>query len=88
MAADVKRLVERMQGFYERTADFRARFKQDYTYASFGTKQASSGEVLFKKPGYMRWDYRTPAAKTFVTEVMHVPAEKVRMINNGVPEPD
>lgn len=66
MAADVKALVERMQAFYEKTQDFTARFEQQYSYAGFNRKQSSTGEVVFKKPGYMRWDYRTPAEKTFV----------------------
>src|SRR4051812_17762595 len=63
---DVRALVERVQAFYEKTSDFTARFDQLYTYASFGRKQRSSGQVAFKKPGMMRWDYETPAPKTFV----------------------
>src|SRR5262245_6892307 len=30
--AAVKGLVDRMQAFYEKTADFQAQFRQDYTY--------------------------------------------------------
>ncbi len=66
MAADVKALVERMQGFYEKTQDFTARFQQDYTYQAFKRKQTSTGTVAFKKPGLMRWEYLKPSARTFV----------------------
>ncbi|MDQ3262551.1 MAG: outer membrane lipoprotein carrier protein LolA [Myxococcota bacterium] len=66
MAADVKALVERMQGFYEKTQDFTARFQQDYTYQAFKRKQTSTGTVAFKKPGLMRWEYLKPSTRTFV----------------------
>jgi outer membrane lipoprotein carrier protein len=62
----VQQLVERMQAFYEKTADFRSTFRQDYSYKTFKRKQTSSGVVTFKKPGLMRWEYEKPAAKTFV----------------------
>jgi outer membrane lipoprotein carrier protein len=63
---EVKAMVERMQAFYERTADFTARFRQDYAYKSFGRTVTSTGTVAFKKPAQMRWDYETPAKRSFV----------------------
>ncbi|MBI3181815.1 MAG: outer membrane lipoprotein carrier protein LolA [Myxococcales bacterium] len=66
LAGEVKALVERMQSFYEKTEDFTARFRQDYTYKTFKRTQTSTGKVMFKKPGLMRWDYETPAPKSFV----------------------
>src|SRR5262249_39085406 len=65
-SAEVKSLVDRMQSFYEKTQDFTANFKQDYTYKIAKRTQTSTGKVTFKKPGMMRWDYQTPAPKTFV----------------------
>jgi outer membrane lipoprotein carrier protein len=65
-AAEVKALVERVQGFYEKTSDFVAGFEQAYTYKAFKRTQRSTGTVSFKKPGLMRWEYTTPAPKTFV----------------------
>src|SRR5262245_45844177 len=56
-SADVKALVDRMQSFYEGTQDFTASFRQDYTYKAFKRTQTSTGKVLFKKPGMMRWEY-------------------------------
>jgi len=55
-----------VQGFYEKTADFTARFEQAYTYKTFKRTQKSSGSVIFKKPGQMRWEYEKPDPKTFV----------------------
>lgn len=64
--AEVKALVDRVQGFYERTSDFVAKFRQDYAYKAFKRTQTSSGTVSFKKPGMMRWEYEKPSPKTFV----------------------
>jgi outer membrane lipoprotein carrier protein len=66
LAPEVKALVDRVQAFYEKTADFTARFRQDYAYKAFKRTQTSSGTVTFKKPGKMRWEYEKPASKTFV----------------------
>ncbi len=66
MDAPTKALVNRMQGFYEKTEDFTAAFRQDYTYQAFKRTQTSSGKVSFKKPGLMRWEYEKPSPKSFV----------------------
>ncbi len=78
MEPAVRALVERMQAFYEKTQDFKASFRQDYSYKTFKRKQTSTGTVTFKKPGLMRWEYAKPAPKTFVLAgekiYMHDPA--------------
>lgn len=66
LAPEVKALVDRVQAFYEKTGDFTADFKQEYLYKSFKRTVVSTGKVLFKKPGMMRWEYEKPTAKTFV----------------------
>jgi outer membrane lipoprotein carrier protein len=66
MPSEVKALVDRVQAFYEGTADFTARFQQDYTYKAFKRTQTSTGSVTFMKPGLMRWEYEKPSAKSFV----------------------
>jgi outer membrane lipoprotein carrier protein len=66
LSEDVKSLVDRMQVFYEKTADFTANFRQEYTYKTFNRTQVSSGKVMFLKPAMMRWDNEKPSAKTFV----------------------
>jgi outer membrane lipoprotein carrier protein len=66
LTPEVKTLVDRMQAFYEKTADFKADFEQKYTYKRMKRTQASSGTVIFKKPALMRWEYESPSKKTFV----------------------
>lgn len=66
IAPEVKELVERMQAFYEKTQDFSADFKQDYQYKALRRTQTSTGTVIYKKPGLMRWEYLKPSARTFV----------------------
>jgi len=66
LTAEVQAIVDRMQGFYERTQDFTANFRQDYAYKSFGRTVTSTGTVAFKKPAQMRWDYLTPSQRSFV----------------------
>src|SRR5579864_9406776 len=56
----VKVLVDRVQAFYEKTSDFKASFKQVYTYTSARRTQVSTGKVTFLKPAMMRWDYQAP----------------------------
>ena len=66
MAPEVKALVDRVQAFYEKTDDFSANFRQEYTYKAFKRVQNSTGKVTFKKPALMRWEYEKPSPKTFV----------------------
>jgi outer membrane lipoprotein carrier protein len=66
MEPAVKDLVDRMQAFYEKTQDFEAGFQQDYKYKMVRRTQSSTGKVLYKKPGLMRWEYEKPSARTFV----------------------
>lgn len=66
MAPEVKALVDRMQGFYERTQDFTGDFKQDYHYKTFNRTVVSTGTVAFQKPARMRWEYLTPSKRSFV----------------------
>ena len=66
VAPEVKPLVDRMQAFYEKTTDFKSDFKQDYKYKTFRRTQTSTGTVIYKKPGLMRWEYEKPSKRTFV----------------------
>lgn len=66
MSPEVKSLVERMQGFYERTRDFTADFRQEYRYQSFHRTVISTGTVAFQKAAKMRWEYLTPSKRSFV----------------------
>ena len=65
---DVKAVTAEVQRRYDAASDFRARFSQTLTSAALGRKTSSSGEVMFKKPGRMRWDYEKPDKSTYVTD--------------------
>jgi outer membrane lipoprotein carrier protein len=65
---DVKAVTAEVQKRYDGAADFKARFSQTLTSAAMGRKTNSSGEVTFKKPGRMRWDYQKPDQNTYVTD--------------------
>ena len=65
---DVKAITAEVQRRYDGASDFRARFAQTLTSAALGRKTNSSGEVMFKKPGRMRWDYEKPDRSTYVTD--------------------
>src|SRR5512142_173940 len=65
---DVKSVVAEVQKRYDGAADFRARFTQTLTSAALGRKTSSAGEVMFKKPGRMRWDYEKPDKSSYVTD--------------------
>lgn len=64
----LKDVILQVQKRYDAAADFRAQFSQTLTNAAFNRKTISSGEVLFKKPGRMRWNYEKPEPKLYVTD--------------------
>lgn len=71
MTPEVKALVDRTQAFYEKTQDFTATFKQDYTNKVFARTMTSTGKVSYAKangaePSRMRWDYDKPKGKSFL----------------------
>src|SRR6188508_1626859 len=65
---DVKAVVAEVQKRYDAAADFRARFTQTLTSPALGRKTSSAGEVMFKKPGRMRWDYEKPDKSSYITD--------------------
>ena len=77
---DLPTVVTRMQSRYDQAKDFQARFTQKYSRAVVGRETVSSGQVHFKKPGRMRWDYDKPEARMFLSTGqvlwMYEPTEK------------
>lgn len=65
---DVKAVVAEVQRRYDGASDFRSKFSQTLTSAALSRKTSSSGDVAFKKPGRMRWDYEKPDKSTYVTD--------------------
>ncbi len=52
-----------VQGFYDQTRTMSARFAQRYTNRVYNRVDTSRGNVRFKKPGMMRFDYDEPNGK-------------------------
>jgi outer membrane lipoprotein carrier protein len=76
----VDKLVAHLQERYDSAADYRAHFTQQYTYAATGRERTSTGEVLIKKPGRMRWNYEKPEPSLWLANgsvfVMYEPEAK------------
>lgn len=61
-------LLAKVQAYYDATRDFTAAFKQVYTRVALSKTSESSGTLMIKKPGMMRWEYEKPAKKLFVAD--------------------
>ena len=62
----------RIQSHYESVRDLRARFQQETRSATLGAMGGvdlrAGGEVIFAKPGRMRWSYETPEPSLVVSD--------------------
>jgi outer membrane lipoprotein carrier protein len=67
-----------LQRRYETVRDFSAAFRQTGESGVLKRKRTESGTVVVKKPGRMRWDYKMPEPKLFVSDgtrmYFHLPA--------------
>src|SRR6516164_6838501 len=74
----LEQYVHAFESSYHAVNTLRAEFKQ--TYTSGGRMRVESGTVSLAKGGRMRWDYREPEAKLFVSDgkqfFLYVPAQK------------
>jgi outer membrane lipoprotein carrier protein len=61
-------LAARLQTRYDAIKDFTADFTQTYEGGVLRRKTTESGTLLVKKPGRMRWEYKTPEEKLFVSD--------------------
>jgi len=60
--------AEALQERYETIRDFSADFVHTYRGGVLRRQLTERGQVLIKKPGRMRWDYKTPEEKLFVSD--------------------
>jgi outer membrane lipoprotein carrier protein len=60
-------IVHELQARYDTTTAFRADFMQTVTVTSVGAAEESRGTVAFKKPGKMRWDFRSPDEQQIIS---------------------
>ncbi len=77
-ADDVHRLADNVDRRYNHITTLTADFTEIYKGA--GIQRSESGTLWLKKPGRMRWDYRQPQEKLFVTDgkkaYFYVPGER------------
>ena len=75
-----RRVVQAIEEHHAQTSDLVARFTQSYRSGLLGREITERGVVQVKRPGRMRWEYKDPEAKLFVTDgrtfYFYVPAEK------------
>src|SRR6476469_9933805 len=81
----------KVQERYDRTRDFSADFIHEAESGVLRKKLVERGTVLVKKPGKMRWNYKVPEEKVFVSDgtrmFMHTPADN-QVIVSPVPSDD
>jgi outer membrane lipoprotein carrier protein len=76
--ADLETIVNGLQRRYVTVTTVTAAFKQ--IYRAPGIEQTESGVFWLKKPGLMRWEYKTPEEKLFVADgresFLYVPRDR------------
>jgi outer membrane lipoprotein carrier protein len=65
-AADVRAIASAVDAHYNHLRTLEAEFTE--TYRGSGMERAESGTLWLKKPGKMRWEYRSPKEKLFVSD--------------------
>jgi outer membrane lipoprotein carrier protein len=79
-ALPAEELARRIEARHRTVRDFTARFVQTYRSGLVGREIVESGTLSLKRPGRMRWEYREPERKTFVSDgqkyYFYVPADR------------
>lgn len=77
-APDVHAIAQAVDGRYNHLRSLEAEFTEIYRGA--GMERTESGTVWLKKPGKMRWEYRSPREKLFLSDGkdawFYVPGER------------
>ena len=73
-------LARRITARHRTVRDLTARFIQTYRSGLVGREIVESGTLSLKRPGRMRWEYREPERKTFVSDgqkyYFYIPADR------------
>ena len=64
--ADVKAIASAVDAHYNHLRTLQAEFTE--LYRGSGMERTESGTLWLKKPGKMRWEYRSPKEKLFVSD--------------------
>ncbi len=78
LAADVKSLAAAVDTHYNHLRSLETEFTE--VYRGSGMERTETGTLWLKKPGKMRWEYRSPREKLFVSDGkdawFYVPADR------------
>jgi outer membrane lipoprotein carrier protein len=84
-------IAANVQQKYDRVRDFSADFEHEAESGVLRKTLVERGTVMVKKPGKMRWNYKSPEPKVFVSDgrkmYMHTPADE-QVIVSEVPSDD
>jgi outer membrane lipoprotein carrier protein len=82
-------LVHAIQQHHARNRDVVARFTQSYRSGMLGREIVERGVVSIKRPGRMRWEYKEPESKLFVSDgrsfYFYVPADRQVVVSEQDP---
>jgi outer membrane lipoprotein carrier protein len=83
--ATARRLLRTVEERHGRTTDLVARFSQSYRSGMLGREVIERGTLSIKRPGRMRWEYKDPEPKLFVSDgrtfYFYVPADRQVMVS-------
>src|SRR4029077_19769210 len=65
-AVDVHAIAQAVDNRYNHLRTLQAEFTE--TYEGAGIERTESGSLWLKKPGKMRWEYRSPKEKLFLSD--------------------
>jgi outer membrane lipoprotein carrier protein len=84
-------LAKDLQQKYDKVRDFSADFVQTYRGGVLRQTATERGRLIVKKPGKMRWEYRDPERKLFVSDgrklYSYVPEDRQVLVSD-VPDDD
>jgi outer membrane lipoprotein carrier protein len=84
-------LAKDLQHKYDKVRDFSADFVQTYRGGVLRQTATERGRLIVKKPGKMRWEYRDPERKLFVSDgrklYSYVPEDRQVLVSD-VPDDD
>ena len=61
-------VVAKLQERYDGTSSFRATFRQEIEIQALGHKLETGGQVYYRRPGRMRWEFSGPEKQTVVAD--------------------
>jgi outer membrane lipoprotein carrier protein len=84
-ATEAQSLLAAVEQHHRSLRDLEARFVQTYASGALGQQTVERGLFQLKRPGKMRWEYRVPDQKLFVSDghevYFYVPADRQVIIH-------